>query len=79
MYHKRNGKLPRAIVIYRDGVSEGEYAQVDQEEIKKIESRDIHYLPSPFLTTCHLEYLAGAFKVPPQLVFVVVGKRYVTF
>ena len=30
-------KLPKAIVIYRDGVSEGEYSKVQQEEISKID------------------------------------------
>ena len=36
-YFKRQGKLPRTVIIYRDGVSEGEFAKVNDEEIRVVE------------------------------------------
>ncbi|GJE87996.1 Piwi-domain-containing protein [Phanerochaete sordida] len=44
-YHARNDdKLPKTILLYRDGVSEGEYAQVEEQEIKPLKQ----YLQSFF-------------------------------
>ncbi|KAK6834728.1 hypothetical protein PG987_009422 [Apiospora arundinis] len=36
LYFKQNGKLPKSIVIYRDGVSEGQYEQVTSIELPQI-------------------------------------------
>ena len=36
-YKGKRGGLPKVVVLYRDGVSEGEYARVEQEEIRRLE------------------------------------------
>lgn len=46
-YQAKRGKLPKNIFLYRDGVSEGEYWKVDDEEIKKIEG-----MPSTNWVSC---------------------------
>ena len=37
-YHGQMGYFPNNILLYRGGVSEGEYAQLEQGEIMEIES-----------------------------------------
>ncbi|KAJ3557974.1 hypothetical protein NM688_g1184 [Phlebia brevispora] len=60
--------LPAAIVIYRDGVSEGEYAKVEQEEIRSIEAT---------IKDVSREYKElHNYTRPIHLVFIVVGKRH---
>ena len=39
-YHRQMGYFPNNILLYRDGVSEGEYAQLEQGEIMEIESME---------------------------------------
>ncbi|CDO74313.1 hypothetical protein BN946_scf184800.g2 [Trametes cinnabarina] len=38
LYQKRNNRLPDRIFVYRDGVSEGQYALVLREELPKIQA-----------------------------------------
>ncbi|KAJ3557975.1 hypothetical protein NM688_g1185 [Phlebia brevispora] len=62
-FHQRRHVLPKTVIVYRDGVSEGEYWKVDEQEIKRVEEM--------------LNRVGQMFKVPPpQLVFIVVGKRH---
>ncbi|KAF7796477.1 hypothetical protein EIP86_007654 [Pleurotus ostreatoroseus] len=56
----KRGGLPKVVVLYRDGVSEGEYARVEQEEIRRLQE---------MLTKAFLPEIVG-------LVFIVVGKRH---
>jgi hypothetical protein len=65
LYQKKNGNaLPQRILIYRDGVSEGQYETVLREELPLIR------------TACDSVYPAKAPK--PKLAVVVVGKRHHT-
>jgi hypothetical protein len=65
LYQKKNSNaLPQRILIYRDGVSEGQYAIVLQEELPLIRA------------ACNAVYPANAPK--PKLAIVVVGKRHHT-
>ena len=64
VWHSTNGgKLPDRIIIYRDGVSEGQYGLVLQSELPKLEA------------ACAKIYRNG--KVPP-ISLVIVGKRHHT-
>ncbi|CCM05785.1 uncharacterized protein FIBRA_08018 [Fibroporia radiculosa] len=75
MYWK--GRYPLNIVFYRDGVSEGEYAQVAAQEVNAINEV---LLSLPQLNPKG-EWLPGtkAYQpgAKPKLVFIVVGKRQV--
>ncbi|KAL8830971.1 MAG: hypothetical protein Q9170_005495 [Blastenia crenularia] len=66
VYGKRNRKYPRNIIIYRDGVSEGQFGKVLKEEISAIESK------------CAQKYNAKANLPPPKIVVIVCGKRHHT-
>jgi hypothetical protein len=60
-----NGTYPEVLILYRDGVSEGQYSQVVQEEhaqIKKV-CEDIY---------------SEIMQKPPKITIVVVGKRHHT-
>ncbi|KAI0345055.1 Piwi-domain-containing protein [Trametopsis cervina] len=58
----QKGAIPQKIVIYRDGVSEGEYARVVDREIGSIQERLQKQVKDP-------RYL-------PKIAFIVVGKRH---
>ncbi|PCH38271.1 Piwi-domain-containing protein [Wolfiporia cocos MD-104 SS10] len=72
-----NGNYPRGIIFYRDGVSEGEYAHVAEEEITAIKetfrdlraldprTRDFNDQPAQFHQNQY-----------PRITFIVVGKRH---
>ncbi|EXJ61105.1 hypothetical protein A1O7_05258 [Cladophialophora yegresii CBS 114405] len=58
-------KLPLNIIIYRDGVSEGQYQQVLEDELPRIQS------------ACEKVYSAVK-MAPPRLAIIIVGKRHNT-
>lgn len=60
------GLLPENILVYRDGVSEGQYKAVIEEEIKAIE------------TCCMNRYKKVRQKKLPRITFIVVAKRHHT-
>lgn len=62
-WKKENGSLPKNILIYRDGVSEGQYAIMIRDEISNIRKE------------CERIYGERGVE-PPRLSFVVVGKRH---
>lgn len=59
MYQEKNNMLPDRIIIFRDGVSEGQFAVVKQYEIEQFEAA--------------FEHLEGGYK--PEMITVVVQKR----
>ena len=61
-YERQNGELPKEIVFYRDGVSEGQFMYVMDFEIRKIK----------------LAFQSLAVGYNPKLTFVVVQKRHHT-
>lgn len=61
-YEKNGGRLPRRILIYRDGVSEGQYKTVLNDELTKIRKACEVYGSNP----------------KPQIAIIVVGKRHHT-
>ncbi|KAG0333928.1 eukaryotic translation initiation factor 2C, 2, partial [Podila humilis] len=65
-FTKRNGGYrPQRILFYRDGVSDGQFAQVMQEEVKAIKE------------ACdHMRREGGEDKYSPALTFCVVKKRH---
>ncbi|TLS21360.1 uncharacterized protein PpBr36_10228 [Pyricularia pennisetigena] len=63
IWKSKNTFLPDNILVYRDGVSEGQYAMVQKEEIRLLEA------------ACKAEYGAGK---KPNMTVVVVGKRHHT-
>ncbi|KAJ3530890.1 hypothetical protein NM688_g7649 [Phlebia brevispora] len=63
-YFQENRRWPSYLVVYRDGVSEGEYSQVEETEVKDIEDT--------------LEDLKKNTEHTTQLLFIVVGKRHHT-
>ena len=63
LYISRNERVPAKILIYRDGVSEGQYKKVLEDELKQIRE------------ACKAIY---ARTPPPQITIVVVGKRHHT-
>jgi len=62
LWREKNGKLPEKILIYRDGVSEGQYKIVLNEELSKIRQ------------ACNIY---GS-DTQPKITIVVVGKRHHT-
>ncbi|RKF59552.1 Protein argonaute 5 [Erysiphe neolycopersici] len=68
LWQKRNqGQLPENVLIYRDGVSEGQYKLVLQEELPQIRN------------ACKLHYPASDTKRGlPKITIVVCGKRHHT-
>ena len=63
LYISKNKRGPAKILIYRDGVSEGQYKKVLEDELKQIRE------------ACKEIY---AHRPPPQITIVVVGKRHHT-
>jgi eukaryotic translation initiation factor 2C len=43
-YRLKNGNLPEILVFYRDGVSEGQFAEVQQMEIPQVRALASHFL-----------------------------------
>ena len=64
LWEKKNKSLPKKIVIYRDGVSEGQYQRVLEEELP------------PFQEAFKRRY--GAEKNWPKVAVIIVGKRHHT-
>ena len=68
IWRKEHDSLPENILIYRDGVSEGQYKPVIEMEIKK-----------QLRPVCHKLYNASLQKQGlPRITFIVVGKRHHT-
>jgi len=70
-----NGAYPKSIVFYRDGVSEGQYAQVAQNEVAVINTtlQNLKCLNRDGTLGPGLAFTA---ETKPKLVFIVVGKRH---
>ncbi|EXJ58677.1 hypothetical protein A1O7_06105 [Cladophialophora yegresii CBS 114405] len=67
LWKKRNGTYPENILIYRDGVSEGQYNLVLDEELPEIRS------------ACTTLYPASMMKQGvPRITIIIVGKRHNT-
>ncbi|KAF2215264.1 hypothetical protein CERZMDRAFT_56848 [Cercospora zeae-maydis SCOH1-5] len=64
LWFKKNQKLPTQIIVYRDGVSEGQYAQVLKIELPAFESV--------------FQRRYGDKKKWPKLAIIIVGKRHHT-
>ncbi|KAI1451224.1 Piwi-domain-containing protein [Annulohypoxylon moriforme] len=63
VWNKKNNRYPESIIVYRDGVSEGQYKLVREKELPKL--RD----------ACRKLYPKGRM---PKITIVVVGKRHHT-
>jgi eukaryotic translation initiation factor 2C len=61
-YKKKNKKLPQRIIFYRDGVGEGMYNRVKQEEVAQ-------------LTKALADLYKKELLTPPSLIFIIVQKR----
>lgn len=68
-YYKKNAKLPKHIIYYRDGVSEGQFSQVLKYEIEKMKECFEVYLPTK------LPSLKGN-PYKPKITLIVVQKRH---
>ncbi|EKM55524.1 uncharacterized protein PHACADRAFT_121053 [Phanerochaete carnosa HHB-10118-sp] len=64
-YSEKQRRFPGRIVIYRDGVSEGEYAQVETNEIQAIKGAILHAV-----------HFRRHTRHKAELIFIVVGKRH---
>lgn len=64
-YYRLHKKYPRALILYRDGVSEGQYSQVASNEYEGIRA------------VCATKY-GGKDQEPPMISIIVVGKRHHT-
>lgn len=64
MFYTKNKRLPHAIIMYRDGVSEGQFDEVQQKEIPQI------------IAACEDIKPGGGYR--PKLTFLVVQKRHHT-
>lgn len=72
VYEKKNKVLPERILVYRDGVSEGQFDQVVQEELAQIleafkklgtEGRRVKYRPQLSIIICGKRHHARFFPV----------------
>jgi eukaryotic translation initiation factor 2C len=70
-WHKKNGKLPKRVLFYRDGVSESQYDVVREHEIPQIQKafNKAQAVIAGTSTTADVQF---------ELTFVVVGKRHNT-
>ncbi|OAL73236.1 hypothetical protein A7D00_3011 [Trichophyton violaceum] len=66
LWHKKNGVYPENILVYRDGVSEGQYGKVLHEEHPRL------------LRACKELYTGGVTAKLPRMTIIVVGKRHNT-
>jgi eukaryotic translation initiation factor 2C len=64
LWHFANGKLPRQILLFRDGVSEGQYEQLLKYELPRLQS------------ACRDVYKAKKSNITPKITMIVVGKRH---
>ena len=75
-YKEYNKKLPGGMIVYRDGVSEGEYWQVMDEEIKAIKGvRSTVMTCFIILLITPIDMIKGAYNNQVQVIFIAVGKR----
>lgn len=65
-WKSKNGAFPENILIYRDGVSEGQYQQVLDQEL------------APMRRTCNDLYDNDGHRPQPRFTLIVVGKRHHT-
>ena len=61
-FRTKNGRLPQRILFYRDGVSEGQFRTVMDEEVKAMRKA----------------FKGGYGDNPPKLTFIIVQKRHHT-
>src|ERR1043165_1721390 len=61
-FRNKNGKLPQRILFYRDGVSEGQFRKVMEEEVAAMRKA----------------FKGGYGNNPPKLTFIIVQKRHHT-
>jgi len=67
LWRRRNGRFPENIIVYRDGVSEGQYSLVLENELPEIRK------------ACEKKYPANETKAGfPKISIIVVGKRHHT-
>jgi len=74
----RNQAFPKRAIFFRDGVSEGQFKQVIEDEIPKIKGASLSLFPvTQGLIVIFTAALADM-KLPtiPKLTVVVVGKRH---
>ncbi|KAH9842843.1 Piwi domain-containing protein [Rhodofomes roseus] len=72
------GKYPQKVVFFRDGVSEGEYEQVSQNEIQSIRNvlKDMIKIDPSGVELKSGEKAFGPGMPLPKITFIVVGKRH---
>ncbi|KIP10273.1 hypothetical protein PHLGIDRAFT_125630 [Phlebiopsis gigantea 11061_1 CR5-6] len=76
-YRDYNKKLPHTMIVYRDGVSEGEYWQVMDREIGQIKGGSSAAIdPSVIALITTVAMIQGEFGNQVQVVFIAVGKRH---
>lgn len=76
VWHKySNQKLPNAILFYRDGVSESQFAHVNEQEFPQIKEGCADAFKSLCQTNPELRKQAS---YDPKITLVVVGKRHQT-
>lgn len=73
---KHNNRIPKSILFYRDGVSESQYAMVQDKEIPQIDKAWNEVCEVFDGELINGERLDPA--TPPKLTFIVVGKRHNT-
>jgi eukaryotic translation initiation factor 2C len=61
-FRSKNNRLPQRILFYRDGVSEGQFRKVMDEEVTKLRKA----------------FKGGYGDNPPKLTFIIVQKRHHT-
>lgn len=67
LWHRKNNAFPENLLIYRDGVSEGQYARVLEEELPQLRK------------ACERVYPASMTKRDlPRMSIIIVGKRHHT-
>jgi eukaryotic translation initiation factor 2C len=64
LWQRKNGNLPENIIVYRDGVSEGQYNIVLDQELPKLRE------------ACKVLYPANSLQ--PKMTIIIVGKRHHT-
>ena len=77
---KKGGDAPKNLIIYRDGVSEGEYATVVNKEIALIRGKYVRSFTQLALTMYNFlsDVIVNNFpKWRPNLLFIIVTKRSV--
>lgn len=84
-YTSRNGILPTSIIVYRDGVGDGQISQIHSTEVKQLKVNcliQLHFHTikynycNTFLFQCAFKQFYGEDSVP--LTFIIVSKRITT-